>query len=477
MAEGNAQPDGRAFAHWHQAIERSNQLLAERKPKLALQVTQRALRDFPHNTELLRRHAKTAERLVSNDPDHATRYADIALEHYSQAARAEPANASTAAGLARLLDRRGDRDRARAVLLPHLDGSPPDRDVAMAFAALAPRFGEIERAIALIERAIGQRETSQLRHVQARLLDRAGRYDQSFAAAERANELVGRHYDETGFREGALATTVDAISAATPRTAMLAAGTARRRSDLPVFIVGMGRSGTTLVEQIISGHPQAAGAGERRALLNAVTSIAEATGTGFPSGLCRWPVDALDRVHDRYVAELQALAPGAIRISDKLPQNFLRLGVIQRLLPGARIIHTQRNPLDVCLSAYYQDQKIPAMEPWDLYRAGLCYRDYERMMAHWRSVLDVQVLDVQYENLVARPEVEARRIIAFLELPWDERCLAVEKNTRVVDTSNYEAVRRPIHSDAVGRWRHYEQQLTPLMRALGGRARDGSAIP
>ena len=203
-------------------------------------------------------------------------------------------------------------------------------------------------------------------------------------------------------------------------------------------------------------------------MLRATTAIAKLSGQKYPSGIALWPVAVLERVHDDFIAQLRNLAPDAVRIADKLPQNFMRLAAIQRFLPGARIIHTQRNPLDVCLSAYFQEQKIPAMEPWDLYRSGRIYRDYDRLMAHFRQVVDLPILDVRYEELVADPEAQARRIIDFVDLPWDDACLAIERNRRIVDTSNYESVRRPIHGEAVDRWRRYDRHLEPLRRGLAG---------
>lgn len=456
------------FANWHEAVDRVRDLLTQRQPLRAIEVSARAVRQFPHNPELLRRHAQVAEQLVSDEPDNAAGYADIALRCYRRAAKMDPGNPDAAAGHARMLDRRGDRDAARAALEPHVGLQPPHPEIAMAFATLAPGRGETERAAAMLDATLAHRESIRLRHAQARLLDRAGRHDESFLAAIRGNELVAIAQQANGFQPGALAATVDAIIAATPPDAMAAAPRIDRHSDLPVFIVGMGRSGTTLVEQIIAGHPDAHGGGERRAVLRAATVLAKLTGLKYPSGIAAWPVDVLERVHDDFVAQLQQLAPGAMRVSDKLPQNFMRLAVIQRLLPGARIIHTQRNPLDVCISAFYQEQKIPAMEPWDLYRSGLAYRDYERLMAHFRQVLDLPMLDVRYEELVADPEAQARRIIDFVGLPWDDACLAIERNRRIVDTSNYEAVRRPIHGEAVDRWKRYERHLEPLRRGLAG---------
>ncbi len=456
------------FTDPQDADDRIRALMTPRQMHDAARLSAVAVRQFPHSSLTWQRHGQISERLLSDEPDHSAGYAEIALRCFRTAAERDPANADAAAGIARLLDRQGDADGARAALEPHLGLDPPNAEVAMAFARLAARSHETDRALAMIARAIGHRETVRLHHAHARLLDRAGRHAESFAAARRGNQLVAEAQLARGFEPGTLAKAVDGLIRATPRSVMMAAPAASHRSEVPVFIVGMGRSGSTLVEQIVSGHPQAHGGGERRAITRAIAAIGRLTGVGEAEGVGQWPVAALDRVNGEFLRELQALAPGAARITDKLPQNFLRLAVIQRLLPGARIIHTQRSPLDVCLSAYYQEQKIPVMEPWDLYRAGLAFRQYERLMAHWRQVLDLPILDVQYENLVTRPEIEARRILAFLELPWDPACLAVERNRRIVDTSNYQSVRQPIHGEAVGRWRQYEKELAPLMRALAG---------
>lgn len=450
------------------ALAHVDRLKRERKPDRALEAAIHGVQQFPVDVELLRQTGSLAEQLVGDEPDRATLYARIAVRSFRRAARIVPEDPEIAAGYARMLDRRGNRAGAREALEPHLGRTPPHPEIAMAFATLAPSRGETDRALDLLDAAIAVRETIRLRHAQARLLDRAGRYEESFAAARRGNELVAISQRASRFRPGLLTTTVDAVIAATPAETMRQLPRIDRRSELPVFIVGMGRSGTTLVEQIIAGHPQAHGGGERRAVQRAITAVSKLSRRQYPDGITEWAVADLERVHDQFIVQLRDLAPDALRVSDKLPQNFLRLADIQRLLPGARIIHTQRNPLDVCISAYYQDQKIPAMEPWDLYRAGLCYREYERLMAHFRAVLDLPILDVRYEDLVARPEEEARRIIAFLGLPWDPACLAVEQNRRIVDTSNYEAVRRPIHGEAVDRWRRYERHLEPLRRGLAG---------
>ncbi|MCC7272536.1 MAG: sulfotransferase [Alphaproteobacteria bacterium] len=443
-------------------------MLKRRDLRRALAAAIQAVRHLPRSVLLHHQLGLLAERLVSDDPDRSAYYSKVALVAFERAYRMRPTEPEIAAGLARTLDRRGDVAAARRVLEPHLAVPLPDHEIVHAFVRIAGRTDEGERAVALARAALAAEEGKddiRLLHALARLLDRLGRYEESFAFAARGNAVFAEQRRPV---PGLLTKTVDQMIAATPRSAMAAAPVARDRSELPVFIVGMGRSGTTLVEQIISGHSRAHGSGERRALTQASVALGKATGMGYPTGVTKWPLEMVEAAGATYLRKLAALAPGATRIADKLPQNFLRLPIIQRMLPGARVIHCQRNPIDLCLSAFYQEDKIPVMETYDLFRAGLAYREYERLMAHWMKVLDLPILDVRYESLVAQPEVEARRIIAFLELPWEESCLDVEGNRRVVDTSNYAAVRGPIHGGAVDRWKRYRTQLQPLIDALSG---------
>ncbi|OHC73238.1 MAG: hypothetical protein A3H92_11715 [Rhodospirillales bacterium RIFCSPLOWO2_02_FULL_58_16] len=213
------------------------------------------------------------------------------------------------------------------------------------------------------------------------------------------------------------------------------------RSTLPVFIVGMPRSGTTLVEQIAAGHPLVHGAGE----LNEIALLADGS-TGAA---------------EAYIARLQGLAGEAARVIDKTPFNFLYLGVIALLFPQARIIHCRREARDLRLSCYFQNFVSPF--PWsaDLKDLGRYFNAYRRLMDHWSNVLPLPVLDVDYENVVSDLEGQSRRIIDFLGLPWDESCLAFHKNTRVVATAGSWQVRRPLYATSVGRWRNYEQFLGP----------------
>jgi tetratricopeptide (TPR) repeat protein len=238
-------------------------------------------------------------------------------------------------------------------------------------------------------------------------------------------------------------------------------------SDLPIFVLGMPRSGTTLVEQIIASHPDVHGAGE---LLD-MQSIAqrEVSGTmGFPGNILNLDGDTLSKWGDDYVAGLHRRAPDARHITDKMPNNFWFIGLIHVMLPNAKIIHVRRNPVDTCLSCFTKLFSGALNQTYDLSELGRYYVDYLRLMEHWRKVLPAGAfLDVQYEDVVADQETEARRIIDFCGLDWNDACIDFYKNKRSVGTASVTQVRRPIYKSSVERWRHYEKFLGPLLDTLG----------
>jgi tetratricopeptide (TPR) repeat protein len=234
-------------------------------------------------------------------------------------------------------------------------------------------------------------------------------------------------------------------------------------SSVPIFILGMPRSGTTLVEQILASHPGVFGAGERREFLDALPRYLP----GFPRPTMADMGHAMRDLGADYVARLTAIAPTAARITDKRPSNFRFAGLIHLALPNARIIHTRRDPLDTCISIFSKLFSGDQPFAYDLGELGHYYRMYERLMEHWRSVLPPGVmLDVRYEDVVADLEGQARRIVAHCGLGWDEACLAFHKTARPVQTASKNQVRQPIYTSSVGRSRLYGKALAPLMEAL-----------
>lgn len=239
-------------------------------------------------------------------------------------------------------------------------------------------------------------------------------------------------------------------------------------SERPVFIVGMPRSGTTLVEQIIASHADAAGAGELPTMHNISTALPHALGDAEPYPSCLTKLDAAltDRFARQYLDRLDRVSTTARRVTDKMPDNYLRLGLIQRLFPKARIIHCQRDPMATCFSIYQQNFKGFHPYAYDLTKLGRRYRNHERLMEHWRQVLPLPILDVAYEDLVQNQEEQSRRILAFCNLDWDEGVLNFHKTTRTVQTASLWQVRQPIYAGSLKSWRAYEAALEPLKIAL-----------
>jgi tetratricopeptide (TPR) repeat protein len=238
-------------------------------------------------------------------------------------------------------------------------------------------------------------------------------------------------------------------------------------SRAPIFVIGMPRSGTTLIEQIVASHPQAQGAGELQAL-NDVVLAARGDKAPYPEIIETMGPTELRRIGADYLSRLRETAPSAERVTDKMPSNYYFVGLIHLALPNAQIIHCRRDPVDTCLSCFTKLFSAEQNHTYDLAELGRYYRRYEQLMAHWRRVLpEGRILDVQYEDVVADLEGEARRILAHCGLEWDARCLAFHETDRPVRTASAAQVRRPIYRSSVGRWRDYAKHLAPLLEALG----------
>jgi tetratricopeptide (TPR) repeat protein len=268
-------------------------------------------------------------------------------------------------------------------------------------------------------------------------------------------KLIGRSLDREQFAANVAAMT----ATLTPDYFATHAALGSDR-ELPVLIVGMPRSGTTLVEQIISSHPKIAGGGELSFWSDKAAVLADAGG-GAPS-----PATAREIASD-YLALLRGISPSASRVTDKMPQNFMHLGVIHLVFPRARIIHCRRNPIDTCLSIYFTHFSL--MKDYAFDRRGIVffYQQYLRLMTHWHSVIPPdRLMELDYEALVADREQATRRMIAFCGLDWDDACLRSESNQRVVTTASMWQARQPIYRSSVERWRRYEPWLGEFRKLL-----------
>ena len=240
-------------------------------------------------------------------------------------------------------------------------------------------------------------------------------------------------------------------------------------SALPVFIVGMPRSGSTLVEQILSSHPQIFGAGELKYLNELIQWPVknQQTTVSYPENILQFSPEICSAITNKYLTYLQGFSSDAIRITDKMPHNYIAIGLIHALFPNAKIIHVKRNPIDTCLSCYTKLFTQGQLYSYELAELGQYYQCYELMMNHWRHILPSNAwLEIEYEAMVNNVEVDAKWLIEFCDLPWDSACLRFYQSKRQVRTASFIQVRQPVYTSSVERWRRYEKELAPLINAL-----------
>jgi tetratricopeptide (TPR) repeat protein len=310
-------------------------------------------------------------------------------------------------------------------------------------------------ALALLEQPLPLSQRIALRYALGKYFDDVGEYDSAFHRYRDANELTRRYgsrYDG-GKLAHLIERLIDGFGVAFIRELQPQGSSSER----PVFIIGMPRSGTSLAEQILASHPQVSGAGEVRFWDGAFAALDK---TGLESGVA---ATLLPAFAGDYLARLAPAPQDALRVIDKMPANFLYAGLIHAAFPRAHIIHMRRDPIDTCLSIYFQNFFNMSAYGHDLEHLAHYYAQYVRITDHWRAVLPAaSLLEVSYEALIADPEGSTRRMLSFIGLPWDPRCLEFHRTERVVITASRWQVRQKIHASSIGRWRNYEQHVGPL---------------
>ena len=458
------------------------QHLSSGRPDLALAAVERHLRLDPGDPQLLsmaaralndrgehERAIETATRAlargdqaeplwVRGDAQRALGRTDDAVRDLRRAMALAPEVEDVRIRLVATLEEAGMHAEARSELEPLLARHPegPERPARIAYehAKLLVHEQRHEAAISTLDAAIpsaraGSAPFAMMLHLQAKALDRLGRYEDAWESAMRAHRSRGIAFDPD-----AMVAATDAIIARWNRASLAAAGSTGIDEPLPVFVCGMPRSGTSLIDQIIHAHPMAAGVGE----LELVERWAESANDAAMRG-ATLPGDAR-RVARRYLEHIRRLAPSAERISNKALGNVRVLGHLARLFPAGRIVSIERDPRDVavsCVLGAFSATRYPwtSRPEW----VAVAWRESQRLMEHWRRELDLPILDVQYEELVTSGESGMRTIIDFLGLPWDARVAQFHSIRRTVRTLSYDQVSRPLNDASVGRWRHYERHL------------------
>jgi len=390
---------------------------------------------------------------------------DQALYNYEKALQLEPGLVDVIASIARLHEKEGRFEDALKRLEPYLGTTPP-APILLAYAILSRRMGRQQQAVALLEKSIAQTEPSpiqrqEMEYALGDLYDDLGEYDQAFPHYQIANGLRPNQFSAAAYQ-----THIETITAHVDRAAMEIVGANAITTERAIFIVGMPRSGTSLIEQILASHPDVHGGGELPFMGNLVNELQRQAQMPYPQFMTNISTDRIRELGQKYLKLLDGISRSARFITDKLPHNFLFIGLIHAALPGAKIIHCTRNPMDTCLSIYFHNFNSNHPYANNLTSLGQYYRGYESLMQHWREQLGTKLHEVSYENLISHQEENTRALLAHCGLEWDNACLEFHKTERIVNTPSYGQVRKPIYQSSRERWRNYENHLAPLKESL-----------
>ncbi|MDH3647647.1 MAG: tetratricopeptide repeat protein [Gammaproteobacteria bacterium] len=391
---------------------------------------------------------------------------DEAISHYEQALAIKSDYAEAHHNLGNALNEVGRREDAVGHYEQALGIKP---DYAEAYRNLS-RIKPEQEQVSLIEHqlqapALSETDAMHYQFALGNIFHDAKIYDKAFQHYTEANSLKRKAitYDAKTFT-----VYVDRLIAAYSKEYFEGIGASGSDAELPVFVVGMPRSGTTLVEQIIASHPQVHGAGELASFGRYEKAIHEQykASKSYPECMPLCYEAIAPELSKQYLEELRSYSHEAKRITDKMPDNFMRVGLIKTLFPNARIIHCQRNALDTCTSNYLHYFATGNEYSFDLRELGQFYLDYERLMGHWASLFGAEIFAVQYEELVMAQEKVSRQLIERMGLEWDDRCLEFHKNKRAINPFSSMQVRQPIYTESANRWKHYEKELAPLIAIL-----------
>ncbi len=396
---------------------------------------------------------------------------DAAEQNLNRALEINPQSASTLQSIGSLLLQKGDKveavEKFKAVIALDPDISQAYFDIVSA-GIEDLTTDNLAHLKSIVERDdITDANKATAYFTLARVAEKAGEPAASFAHLSRANELRLSVLENFGYRFDAdkLAEEFQSYRDFFDADFFARIKDRGHSSEVPVFVIGLPRTGTTLVERIIASHAEAEGAGELLEIEKIINELKRSQKT-YPDYLANLEPAETHKIADGYLTHLQSFSSSAIRVVDKNPFNFIHLGLIAYLFPMAKIIHCRRDLRDVGYSCYSQNFSDPV--PWtnDLRSIGHYFKLYERLMAHWEKTLPAAVLTLEYEDLATDFANQAKRIIDYIDLAWDDNCLKFYESEGAVQTASSTQVREPVNTRSIGRWQAYAEQLKPLIEVL-----------
>ncbi|MCK4952024.1 MAG: sulfotransferase [Gammaproteobacteria bacterium] len=390
---------------------------------------------------------------------------DEAIQIYRKVLAKNPGSARTTGSLARLYEKLGDTGKSYNLIKPFVTGNIDSLNIGLTYAKICKYQGDCDTAISYLLKLsrnpnIHENGKMQILFALGDLHEKNGEFDESFRFYLEANRLKHAYFDTERHK----AYIQNIISTYKDQDTISHMPKADNRNDSPVFIVGMPRSGTTLVEQILSSHSQVYGGGELSNIIELVDALE--SGNNKLDYTVKLGTMDCNQLAQKHLDFLLDISGNALRVTDKMPFNYLHLGLISLLFPHARIIHCIRHPLDCCISSYFIDFMTNNFHAYDLTNLGIYFSQYKKLMDHWESVLSIPILNVVYEDLVNNQESVSRSMIDFIDLDWESDCLHFDKSRRYARTASYNQVRQPIYTKSIGRWKNYKQYLGSLVNAL-----------
>ena len=391
---------------------------------------------------------------------------EAALDAYKKAIEINPQHAEAQHNLGAILNQRGQNEQAKECYIKAIEANPNFTYAHHSLSTLKTYTSD-DPHVAMLENLVTQTATMD-HEMQSKFWFSVGKmrgdlkkYKESFDAYEMANKLHRQTYpynvEDTRKAVTSLTRGFDKNFAQNKQTGC--------DDETPVFILGMPRSGSTLIEQILDCHSQIHGAGELKDLSDIVADVTKAeAGASYLEWLTNASNDELHEMGQRYLERLRTHSDSAVKIVDKMPGNFFYCGLIHKILPNAKIIHSMRDPMDICISNYTRMFKQIMPFAYDLKELGQYCRLCDDMMAYWKNVLPKDfILGLQYEEVVEDLEGKAKELIEFCGLEWEDNCLDFYKNKRVVKTASHNQVNKPIYKTSVQRWKKYEDYIQSLV--------------
>jgi len=385
--------------------------------------------------------------------------------------RISPEHVRAKAHIASAYELLGELEKGMLIIEALYRDHPEHPMVSIVYASYALRKKKQHNGISALQTIINNKATQEYDLITAlmflgKLYDSIEEYDSAFDYYSQANNILAsqaENYNPQVFSDY-ISTLISYFSK--EKYASITDST--NTSDELIFIVGMPRSGTSLIEQILSTHSSVFGAGELNYINQLVDNICREVASVWVYPACLDGIDAgtMTRLADNLISNVRTENYHSLKITDKMPNNFIHLGLIHKLLPNAKIIHCTRDARDTCLSCYFQ--YFAGSHPYanNLHTLGAYYHDYQRLMEHWENELKIPVLTVRYEDIVADTRQQIKKMIEFAGLPWEEKCMEFYKHKRTVATSSYNQVNKKIYTNSISRWKNYASYIEALVSAL-----------